>query len=295
VKTILITGSRGFTGGYVARYFEQAGYNVIRTVANAPKKNEYACDLTDISALKRVLCATKPTGIVHLAGLAFVRQDNNSAFYQINTVGTTNLLEAIAQVELTPEKIIIASSANVYGNPTVEIITETTPVNPINHYASSKLAMELMVRTWFEHFPIVIVRPFNYTGVGQHKNFLIPKIVHHYCQQKQQIELGNLNIARDFSDVRDVAKAYLKVFESSLASEIINFCSGKTITLSNIITRMNEIAGYEIDVQVNPAFVRRNEIKTLCGDPCNMQKLLGKDEAIPFMETLQAMYTAGKS
>ena len=294
MKTVLITGSRGFTGRYVAQYFEAAGYNVIRTVTSDPQKNEWRCDLADINTLECVLSETKPTGIVHLGGLAFVGHGDNGAFYQINTVGTTNLLEAIDKVGLTPDKVIIASSANVYGNPLVNVITERTEVKPINHYAVSKLAMEMMVKTWFGHFPIVIVRPFNYTGVGQNKNFLIPKIVDHYCQQKSRIELGNLDIARDFSDVRDIAKAYLNAFESSFCSEIVNFCSGKTVTLNKIIALMNEIAGYEIEVKVNPAFIRSNEIKTLCGDPSNMRQLLGKDAPIPFIESLQAMYTAGK-
>ncbi|MCK5871254.1 MAG: GDP-mannose 4,6-dehydratase [Methylococcales bacterium] len=295
MKTILITGSNGFTGRYVAQKFEDSGYKIIRTTQNKPQQNEWLCELSDAKSLERVLEATQPVGIIHLAGLAFVGHGDNSDFYQTNTVGTINLLQAIDTVGLNPEKIIIASSANVYGNPDVEVISENTPINPINHYAVSKVAMELMVKTWFDRFPIAIVRPFNYTGVGQNKNFLIPKIVDHYCQQKQVIELGNLDIARDFSDVRDVAKAYFNLFESSISSETINFCSGHTVTLSKIMTMMNSIAGYDIDITVNPDFVRKNEIKTLCGDHRKMQKLLGSTVAIPFIETLKAMYRAGNA
>ncbi|MCK4493344.1 MAG: GDP-mannose 4,6-dehydratase [Methylococcales bacterium] len=295
MKTILITGSSGFTGRYVAQKFEGSGYKVIRTTQKKPEQNEWQCELSDTESLERVLKATQPSGIIHLAGLAFVGHGDNSAFYQINTVGTSNLLQAIDTVGLTPEKIIIASSANVYGNPIIKVISEETAINPINHYAVSKVAMELMVKTWFERFPIAIVRPFNYTGIGQNKNFLIPKIVDHYCQRKKRIELGNLAIARDFSDVRDVAKAYFNLFESSVTSETINFCSGHTITLSEIMALMNKIAGYDIDIIVNPDFVRKNEIKTLCGDNQKMQKLLGNTAAIPFIETLKTMYYAGKA
>jgi len=294
VKTVLITGSRGFTGVYVTKLFEKAGYRVIRGVSHQPRKGEYQCDLTDEDSLNRLFTETNPTGIIHLAAMSFVGHGDETAFYHVNTVGTTNLLQAIAKAGLNPEKIIIASSANVYGNPTVEVISETTPLNPINHYAVSKLAMEMMVKTWYERFPISIARPFNYTGVGQNKKFLVPKIVDHYAQGKTAIELGNLDVARDFSDVRDIATAYLNLFESPVHSNIVNFCSGHTLTLAEILKLMNEIAGYEIEVTVNPAFVRQNEIKVLCGDNSNMQRLLGTVPSIPFIETLRAMYLAGK-
>ncbi len=294
MKTVLITGSRGFTGVYLAKLFEKAGYRVIRGVSHQPIKGETLCNLTDKDSLNQVLVATKPTGIIHLAAMSFVGHGDETAFYSVNTVGTTNLLQAIDKAGLNPEKIIIASSANVYGNPVVKVIAETTPLNPISHYAVSKLAMEMMVTTWYERFPISIARPFNYTGVGQNKKFLVPKIVDHYAQNKKTIELGNLDIARDFSDVRDIAAAYLNLFESSIHSNKINFCSGQTLTLAEILKLMNEIAGYEIEVKVNPAFVRKNEIKILCGNNTKMKQLLGVTPSIPFIKTLRAMYLAGK-
>jgi nucleoside-diphosphate-sugar epimerase len=292
VKTVLITGSRGFTGVYVAKLFAASGYRVIRSVSSQPKANELCCDLTDKIAIQDLLTTLKPDGIIHLAGMAFVAHGNDGDFYQINTVATTHLLQAIDQAGLTPDKIIIASSANVYGSPEVERINEITPLNPISHYAASKLAMESMVKTWYQRFAIAITRPFNYTGIGQHKNFLIPKIVEHYRQQKRQIALGNLDIARDFSDVRDIATAYLKLYESPVHSEVINFCSGQTNTLTDIIKLMNHSADYEIEVTVNPDFIRKNEIKRLCGDPTKMQQQIGFVPSIPLVETLRNMYLA---
>ncbi|MDQ7090023.1 MAG: GDP-mannose 4,6-dehydratase [Methylococcales bacterium] len=293
MKTVLITGSRGFTGVYVANHFENAGYKVIRSVTTQPHANEVQCDLTDKTAVNDLMVQTKPTGIIHLAAMSFVAHGDESAFYQINTVGTTNLLQAVDTAGLNPEKIIIASSANVYGNPTVDVVSETMPLNPISHYAASKLAMEAMVKTWYERFPIAVVRPFNYTGVGQDKKFLVPKIVSHYAQNKKTIELGNLDVARDFSDVRDIATAYFNLFESSVQSDVVNFCSGNTVTLADMIQWMNTLAGYEIEVTVNPDFVRKNEIKILCGDNRKMQDLLRVVPSIPFVETLRGMYLAG--
>jgi nucleoside-diphosphate-sugar epimerase len=155
--------------------------------------------------------------------------------------------------------------------------------------------MECLVKTWFERLPIIITRPFNYTGVGQHPNFLVPKIVAHFCQHKSLIELGNLDVARDFSDVRDIATAYLKLFEIPHTSEIVNLCSGQVTALADIIQAMNAIAGYDIAVQVNPAFVRSNEIKILGGDNRKLKNLTDFVPTIPLTQTLQAMYLAGQS
>jgi len=138
----------------------------------------------------------------------------------------------------------------------VEIIDETVCPAPVNHYANSKLAMEHMVRTYDDRLPLIITRPFNYTGVGQAEHFLIPKIVAHYRQRQPVIELGNLEVIRDFSDVRFVVEVYRQLLESDIQGETVNLCSGAGVTLGEIIEKMNEIAGYAIQVRVNPAFVR---------------------------------------
>ncbi len=293
VKTILITGSRGFTGRYVAQQFQQAGYRVVGMVRQQPQADEVACDLTDKAAVQKTLAQLKPDGIIHLAAMSFVAHGDDCAFYHINTVATLNLLEAVAALGLTPQKIILASSANIYGNTALAKISEQTAVNPANHYAASKVAMECLVKNWFERLPIIITRPFNYTGIGQDKKFLVPKIVTHFCERKSLIELGNLDVARDFSDVRDIASAYLKLFEIPHTSEIVNLCSGHVTALEQIVRSMNEIAGYTIDVRVNPDFVRANEIKVLGGDNSKLHALTGFVPAIPLTETLQAMYFSG--
>lgn len=295
MKTVLITGSRGFTGRYVRQQFQQAGYRVVGLVRQQPQADEVACDLTDKAAVQQVLMQLKPDGVIHLAAISFVAHGDEVGFYAVNTVSTLNLLEAIVHTGVALKKVIIASSANVYGNTELAQIDEQTAVNPANHYAASKVAMECLVKTWFERLPIIITRPFNYTGVGQHPNFLVPKIVAHFCQHKSLIELGNLEVARDFSDVRDIAIAYLKLFEIPHTSEIVNLCSGQVTALADIIQAMNAIAGYDIAVQVNPAFVRSNEIKILGGDNRKLKNLTDFIPTIPLTQTLQAMYLAGQS
>ena len=205
-------------------------------------------------------------------------------------MGTRNLLEALAFCDKKPEAILLASSANIYGQTTVDPIVETTPTNPLNDYAVSKLAMEQMARLWMDKLPITIVRPFNYTGVGQSLNFLLPKIVAHFQQSKKEIELGNLDVARDFSDVRMATRAYAKLLQLAPAGEVFNICSGQAYTLRQILTLMAEIAGYEIKVKVNPAFVRENEVKSLRGSNAILIEAIGSLEAIPLQETLRWMY-----
>lgn len=289
-KKILITGSRGFTGIYIATELTNKGYDVVGMVESDPGKNEIACDLTDKPALIEMIKQVKPDGVIHLAALSFVGHSDESAFYAVNTVGTTNLLEALLVSGLEFQKVVIASSANIYGNPVESNLTEESVPFPVNHYAASKLAMEYMVKTYYSKLPVIMTRPFNYTGIGQDPKFLIPKIVSHYRNKKVDIELGNLDVARDFSDVRDVAAAYVSLLESDVESEIFNVSSGNVYQLKEIINLMNEIAGYEINVRVNPEFVRPNEIKTLCGNNSKLKSLVNYKSTYSMKDTLHDMY-----
>ena len=229
-------------------------------------------------------------GVIHLAALSYVAHEDQSAFYAVNVIGATNLLEALEAESIVPEKIVIAGSANIYGNSTAEVVSESDVPEPVNHYAASKLAMEFMVKTWFPHFPIIITRPFNYTGIGQDNKFLIPKIISHFRAGKKEIELGNLDVSRDFSDVRDVAMAYRLMLESDVKSEIVNICSGQDVSLASVIEMMEKIAGYSIDVSVNPDFVRKNEIKRLLGDNAKLKRLFGYTPRYTLESTLKDMF-----
>jgi GDP-6-deoxy-D-talose 4-dehydrogenase len=277
---ILVTGADGFTGIYFTKAAQLNLHEVIALKAN----------LNDVAALNAEVMMIKPDAVVHLAGISFVGHDNDEEFYKVNVIGTENLLKAIDFLDYKP-RVLIASSANVYGNPALDLIDESIVPMPVNHYAASKLAMENIVRTWFDKLPIVITRPFNYTGVGQHHNFLVPKIVSHFKRKEKIIELGNLDVSRDFSDVRDVVNAYVVLIESDLRSVVVNICSGRAIELSQIIEQMNDIAGYNIQVVVNKAFVRENEIKRLFGNNAKLKSLIGEFVNIPIEQTLIDMYS----
>jgi nucleoside-diphosphate-sugar epimerase len=210
-------------------------------------------------------------------------------------VGTRNLLEALAELKARPRCVLLASSANVYGNAPVELIDETVPPAPANDYAVSKLAMEYLARLWMDRLPIVITRPFNYTGVGQPPNFLLPKIVSHFQARAPVIELGNTDVARDFSDVRTVASVYRQLLEVAPAGDVFNVCSGVAYTLGDVLRMMAAIAGYAIEVRVNPAFVRANEVKRLLGSAGKLERAIGPLAGIPLEETLGWMYASRRS
>ncbi|AKU13719.1 oxidoreductase Rmd [Azoarcus sp. CIB] len=291
MKRALITGVKGFTGRYVAAELEAHGWEVWGTGAHdEPGGARYRhVDLADAAGLREVISEVRPDAVVHLAAIAFVGHGDADAFYRVNLIGTRNLLAALAAAAQRPECVLLASSANVYGNATEGVLNESTPPNPANDYAVSKLAMEWMARLWMDQLPIVIARPFNYTGVGQAESFLLPKIVAHFRRQAEVIELGNLDVWRDFSDVRAVASAYRRLLEKRPVGETLNVCSGRTHSLREVIAIAEAITGHSMRVEVNPAFVRANEVRTLCGNPGRLRQVIGEWETPPLDATLRWM------
>ena len=290
---VLLTGADGFTGVYARAELEAAGYTVIGAVMGvAPQAQEVALDITSLADCRAVMEQVRPDYLIHLAGISFVQHADAEAFYRVNVLGTLNLLQGLVDAGLAPRRVLVASSANIYGNAASGTLTEEQRPAPVNHYAVSKLAMEHMVRTWTDRLPIVITRPFNYTGIGQAPHFLVPKIVSHFTRREALIELGNLDVERDFSDVRMVARAYRGLLENDCAGETVNICSGRPYSLGAIIRMMQEICGYQIEVRVNPAFVRVSEVRTLVGSPAKLQALVGDLPLLRLEDTLRWMVDA---
>lgn len=287
-KRALITGIKGFTGRYVAGELASRGYQVVGVGSGEGDETDYhQVDLADAEGLKPVLAKVQPDVVVHLAALAFVAHGNADDFYRVNLIGTRNLLEAIALSGKKPECVLLASSANVYGNVSEGALDENAMPAPANDYAVSKLAMEYMAGLWKEKLPLVVARPFNYTGVGQAGNFLIPKIVDHFRRKADVIELGNLDVWREFNDVRTVAHIYRRLVEQPKSiGQTVNVCSGRAWSLREVVAMCEELTGHKIALQVNPAFVRVNEVKTLSGDNARLHGLLGEWEAVSLRETL---------
>ncbi|MFX1684465.1 GDP-mannose 4,6-dehydratase [Paraburkholderia sp. A2RI-6] len=280
---ILITGANGFTGRHFAAHATAAGHDVVALKAN----------LTDKDTLHDEVRQIEPDAVVHLAAISFVGHADLGAFYTVNVVGTTHLLDALAQLATAPRRVLLASSANVYGNSEQSPLAETHPPAPVNHYAMSKLAMEYMAKTYAERLNIVITRPFNYTGRGQNINFVIPKLAKHFAERAPAVALGNLDVEREFNDVQLVCDAYMGLLLHGHPGETYNVCSGRPYTLREIIDTFEAITGHRMTIEVNPAFVRKNEVHRLCGDPRKLNDLLRASgialDVPPLRETLTRM------
>jgi GDP-6-deoxy-D-talose 4-dehydrogenase len=276
---LLLTGARGFTGQHFVQAARACGHEVVGLQT----------DLRDAETLKQQVAEIAPEQVVHLAAISFVGHADSSAFYAVNVIGTLNLLEALAALKKPPQRVLLASSANVYGNCAQSPITETQAPAPVNHYAMSKLAMEYLTRTYLDRLPLFWVRPFNYTGPQQAAIFVIPKLVAHFTKKAETIELGNLDVEREFNDVRFVCQAYLRLLEHAQTGEVYNVCTGKPITLKAVIQLLITLSGHTLAVKVNPAFVRSNEIQRLCGSPDKLLQTIGDLETPVLEETLRWM------
>ncbi|MDR1817972.1 MAG: GDP-mannose 4,6-dehydratase [Puniceicoccales bacterium] len=333
-KKVLVTGCNGFTGRWLVPLLHERGFDVVGlergsaaplaaaapaapVTSSAGEIRRVLCDLNDAARLREVVAGIAPTHVLHLAAISFVGHAGEEDFYRVNLFGTQNLLDVLEALPVPPEKVILASTANIYGTPADgrAVLDESAPPAPVNHYAISKLAMEFMARTRFARLPILITRPFNYTGPGQAEHFVIPKIVAHFRRRAPRIELGNINVSRDFSDVRDVARCYAALLETGDTTgdtvggdaaagggaaggaprpRIVNICSGTGTALRDIIARLEHLAGYRIEVAVNPRFVRANEIPSLVGSNAALRAATGGVvPQIPIGQTLADMLAQG--
>ncbi|MCD6433176.1 MAG: GDP-mannose 4,6-dehydratase [Sulfurimonas sp.] len=289
-KKVLITGIDSFTGKHLCLYLKNLGYDVQGTSFFDEGDKKYKCDITKKDELKKVFQTVNPDFIIHLSGISFTAHGNNEDFYRVNTIGTINILDMLVELGMNPSKVILVSSATVYGNQGLEVLDETLCPTPANHYGASKYAMESMARNYFEKLNIIITRPFNYTGIAQEEHFLIPKIVKHFRENKKEIELGNLFVSREFNDIEFVCEIYKNLLESDVSSEVVNICSNRGIELLDVIESMNKIAGYEIEVKVNKEFIRKDEIKTLTGSTKKLFELIGEVKQKEFKQTLRDMF-----
>lgn len=288
---VLITGINGFTGVYLEQYLTDQGFDVYGTVIDkAKQQNHIQCDITKKDQVDNVISSIMPDYVIHIAAISFVGESNTSLIYDVNVIGTENLLQSLVDHKVILQKVILASSAAVYGNQNKEILDESMCPAPVNHYGISKLAMEHMAANYFDTLDIIITRPFNYTGVGQEAHFLIPKIVSHFKEGGKEIELGNIHVSREFNPISSVIDIYHKLLLCNAKSTVVNLSSNMPIKLLDVISMMNEISGYEIKVKINPAFIRENEIKSLAGSNAKLTELIGNIELKEFGVTLKDMY-----
>lgn len=273
---VVITGINGFTGKYLKKYLEENNY-VVYGISNQIEDNDssiFQCDITNIEEIKAILIKLQPNYIFHFAAISFVQHEDIQEIYNVNVIGTQNLLDACLEIQTSIKKIILASSATVYGNQSQTILDEKLCPSPNNHYGISKLAMEFMAKTYFQKLPILITRPFNYTAPGHGEMFVIPKIAKAFKTKATTLELGNLDVYREYNSIAYVCEVYFKLMQSDASSEIVNIASGETHSLKAIISQFEAASNHNITVKINPLFIRNEETFRLAGATQKLSTLI---------------------
>jgi GDP-4-dehydro-6-deoxy-D-mannose reductase len=284
----LITGGQGFVGHWLADHLRDLGDEVIAI--------DREVEITDPTALLKAMSAAGPDAVYHLAALTHVGQswDDPLQVLEVNIMGTAAVLAAARQCGSDP-RILVTSSAEVYGSvtdPGQLPLHEGSPTAPLTPYAASKLAAEAVVaQAYLGHGQHVItVRPFNHIGPGQTPNFAVPALARRIVDADRRgsatIPVGNLSARRDFTDVRDVVRAYRLLVESGQPGEIYNVCSGRDVSIRDIADGLLELAGTTLEFEVDPTLVRPVEVPVLRGDPTRLVEATGWTPEVPLDRTL---------
>jgi GDP-6-deoxy-D-talose 4-dehydrogenase len=292
-ERVLITGGAGFTGRPLAARLRQDGYEVVVLNHGGGNDCDLNVDLCDFNAVTEALKQSRPTAIVHLAGIAAPTHTEVGEMYSANVVGTANLFAGLATAKIDPKIVIVASSGQLYAAPDAErLLTEDAPLAPKTHYAVSKRTTEEIAAIYSRQFRIIVTRPFNYTGPGQTTSFLVPKIVQHYAEQRSEIRLGHLDLFRDFSDIRRVIEAYSRLVSHPIDPDTVNICSGRAVHLADILAMMDDISGRSLRRVSDPTLFRADEARFLVGSPARLESLIGPLPNPEFRDTLTRMYEA---
>jgi nucleoside-diphosphate-sugar epimerase len=215
--------------------------------------------------VRDVIAEQEPEVIVNLAGIASPMSDDMLSLYQVNAFGHLHILEAAAALRSSPT-VILASSAQLYGPGVMDKASELTPPNPVSHYGLSKLLAERYCELFSNGVQTVVARIYNAIGAGQSPQYLIAKIVAAFRNRSAKVELGSLDVERDFIDVRDLNTMWRLVLLSNERPSTVIFSNGQTATLRDIITRLSAITGHQLEVVSNVSMFRQNDIGYQCGD-----------------------------
>lgn len=294
---ILITGINGFVGRQITK--ELASQQDIEIMGfDCNKMNFFGesvvikqVNLLEKDKLNEVISAFNPTSIIHLAAIASPVYDNIGELYDINVRGTENLLDVLYAVCKPNTRVVLTSTAGVYGNSNKDFITEDTPYNPENHYSFSKMVMEFISKKYKDKLDIKIIRPFNIIGVGQNENFLVPKLVKAFTSKQPILRVGNMETYRDFVDINFAAKVFCKAaLTPYMTDDVLNICAGHGTRGKDILQTLQELTEYSPEIQVNPEFIRKNEIMRLVGDPTKCNSFIGSEiKTKPVREILAEM------
>ncbi len=304
---VLITGATGFVGSHLCERLIRHEDDVhgtfiyqyeLDTLPDLVRQQVvlHRCDLTEVEQIREVVRTVRPERVYHLAAISSVHRswEGRELVLRVNLFGGLHLLEALQ--EFCPEaRILMISSGEVYGNvPEVQQpISETQPLRPLNPYAASKAAQELLCYQYIHAYqlPIVIIRPFNHTGPRQIPNFVCSNFAKQIAEiekghKEPIISVGNLEARRDFSDVRDVVRAYHLAIESCPIGNPVNVASGKAWAIQNVLDILLQFSKVPIEIHQDPHRLRPSDVPLMLGDYTLLSQHTGWYPEIPFKETL---------
>ncbi|VVB53033.1 GDP-mannose 4,6-dehydratase [uncultured archaeon] len=290
----LITGSEGFVGPYLSELLLKNNFEVYGTYLTTPTTivdiHQIQTDITQKEDAKNAVKESKPDFVFHLAGFSSVGESwkKPELCRQINVEGTRNLLDAIKESNTNP-RILIISSSEVYGIPKENPIPETHTLNPISPYAKSRVEQEQLATKY--DLDLVISRSFNHTGPRQPKGFVVPDIASQIASIESgktppTIEVGNTDAIRDFTDVRDIVKAYLTALQKA-PKGTYNIASGKGTQIKTIIETLISFSNTNINLHKNPEKTRPLDTPIRIGDPTKIQQTTNWKPTTPLKKTLK--------
>lgn len=294
----LITGAGGFVGAHLTNHLTDCGDEVIGT-----DRSIDGCDILEPDQVLELLRRVRPDVIYHLAGASDVggSWSNPLHTFRVNAEGTLNVLWAAREVGV--ERVLAVGSADVYGKvSSADLpITEDQPLAPVSPYAASKVSAEVLAEQAFRGHSqdVISVRPFNHLGPGQTTQFVAPALAHRIvsCEQTGDtvVPVGNLTPQRDFTDVRDVVRAYRLLIEHGTSGEVYNICSGKATAISELASLMLELSPLDLTLEPQEDLIRPVDIPVLLGSNEKLCKATGWAPTIDLRTTLRDLLAAFRS
>ncbi len=297
-KRCLITGVSGFVGRYLAEFLQEKGYEIYgfdRTGAVIPGVIAGKGDLLHKEKVTEFVQQVQPEFIFHLAAQSSVKKswDNPLATMAVNVEGTRNLLDAVVSAGLEKScTILVVSSAEIYGAPVFIPIIEDHPLHPASPYGESRLAQEKLIQDYREKYNlnIIICRSFPHTGPRQTTEFVCSNFAFQIAQieagkQEPVLRVGNLDAERDFTDVRDVVKAYY-LLSTKVTQGTYNVCSGKALSIASVLKTLLSFSKVTITVEQDASRMRPSDIPLLLGDNSLLRQTVPWEISIPFTQTL---------
>ncbi len=297
---VFVTGATGFVGRHLTRLLREQGDDVSGTCfpdkACPEEPQIFHLDLRSGDSLSEALDRGRPEWIIHLAALSNVRRswDQRQETLETNLLGTSRLLEAVRGSHPSA-RVLFISSSDVYGalSPGERYFREDDPFHAVNPYAYSKIAGELLCQFYVqvEKLDIVLARPFPHTGPGQAADFVFADWARQIVRierglSEPVIRVGNLQVRRDYSDVRDVVRAYVLLMQKGRTGEIYNVCSGKAVSLREVLETLLALSPKKIEVREDPSKLRKTDIPFLGGDGSKFRGETGWAAEIPLARTL---------